>query len=47
MTVQDDDRDFIPDGTTAGGMSRRHLLTAGLAAASAGLASVPTASASD
>jgi hypothetical protein len=47
MTVQDDDRDFIPDGTTAGGMSRRHLLTAGLAAASAGLASVPTAGASD
>jgi len=47
MTVQDDDRDFIPDGTTAGGMSRRHLLTAGLAAASAGLAGVPTASASD
>jgi hypothetical protein len=47
MTVQDDDRDFVPDGTTAGGMSRRQLLTAGLAAASAGLASVPAASAKD
>ena len=41
MTAQDDDRDFIPGDTTAGGMSRRQLLTASLAAASAGLASVP------
>jgi hypothetical protein len=47
MTVQDDDRDSTPDGTTDGGMSRRQLLTAGLAAASAGLGSAPTASAND
>ena len=47
MTAQDDDRDFIPGDTTAGGMSRRQLLTASLAAASAGLASVPAASAGD
>ena len=47
MTAQDDDRDFNPGDTPAGGMSRRQLLTASLAAASAGLASVPAASAGD
>jgi hypothetical protein len=47
MTAQDDDRDSIPADTTAGGISRRQLLTASLAAASAGLAGAPAASAGD
>jgi hypothetical protein len=45
MTVKGDDRNFTPDDATGGGMSRRQLLTAGLVAAGAPLASVPAANA--